>query len=83
MTKDQTEHANYLLMDLMNKPPEAIAEDVADTYPGIALKDALRIREGLLKVLTASTRAELYRRGKEYEKLQKELTRKYRKSGGH
>ena len=77
-----TEPTAWRVLEVMGKrPPEAIAEDVKDTYPDISLEDAQRIRDGLLAVLTAGTRAELNERGREYKALHTELKKRYGKSG--
>lgn len=73
--------ARAMVEGMKNSPPEAIADDVRDTYPDITLEDATRIRDGLTAIFTASTRAELDRLGREYKALHAELRKKYGKSG--
>lgn len=75
------ESAIAMLEAMRNSPPDAIADDVRDTYPAITLEDAQRIKDGLLAIFDSKTRAEQDRRGREYKALHAELRKKYGKSG--
>ena len=60
------------------RPAEEVADSVRDTYPDISLEDAQRIKDGLIAIMTARTRADLRRHGRAYKALHAELKRKYK-----
>lgn len=62
-------------------PAGAIADQVRDRYPDITLEDAIRIRDVLTAVITATDMEEVKRLKAEYIALHKELRKRYRKSG--
>lgn len=57
------ESAIASLEAMRNSPPDAIADDVRNTYPAITLEDAQRIKDGLLAILSSKKKAEQDRRG--------------------
>lgn len=60
-------------------PPEGTQEELQDTYKGITLEDAKRVKDGLLALLDSKTKEEQDRVVKEYKALHAELRKKYKK----
>lgn len=68
-----------------DRPIELVVMDLQENYPRISLQDAQRVKEKLLALFTATAEAQPKevqdRLVKEYKDLQRELGKKYRKSG--
>lgn len=79
MSKTFRESAIAMLEAYREAPPEGTQEELQDTYKGITLEDAKRVKDGLLALLDSKTKEEQDRVVKEYKALHAELRKKYKK----
>lgn len=79
MSKTFRESAIAMLEAYREAPPEGTQEELQDTYKGITLEDAKRVKDGLLALLDSKTKEEQDRVTREYKALHAELRKKYKK----
>ena len=82
MSKTFRESAIAMLEAYREAPPEGTQEELQDTYKGITLEDAKRVKDGLLALLDSKTREEQRQRQREYTALHAELRKKYKNRSG-
>lgn len=71
-----------MLEEYRQTPPEGTQAELQDTYSGITLEDAKRVKEGLTALLDSQTREEQRQREREYKALHAELRKKYKRKSG-
>lgn len=82
MSKSFREGLIAMLEEYRQAPPESTQEELQDTYSGITLEDAKRVKEGLTALLDSHTREEQRLREREYKALHAELRKKYKRKSG-
>lgn len=82
MSKSFREGLIAMLEEYRQAPPEGTQEELQDTYKGITLEDAKRVKEGLTALLDSKTREEQRQREREYKALHAELRKKYKRKSG-
>lgn len=65
MSKSFREGLIAMLEEYRQAPPEGTQEELKDTYKGITLEDAKRVKEGLTALLDSKTRKEQRQRERE------------------
>ena len=81
MSKSLKESAITMLEAYRRAPATGTHEELQDTYRGITLEDAQRVKDGLIATLDAKTQTEQRQKLREYKALHNELKKKYKKSG--
>ena len=81
MSKSLRDSAIAMLEAYRKAPATGTQAELQDTYTGITLEEAQKVKAGLLAVLDAKTEREQAQKLKEYNALHKELRGKYKKSG--
>lgn len=82
MSKSFREGLIAMLEEYRQAPPEGTQAELQDTYSGITLEDAKRVKEGLTALLDSQTREEQRQREREYKALHAELRKKHRRKNG-
>lgn len=82
MSKSFREGLIAMLEEYRQAPPDGTQEELQDTYKGITLEDAKRVKEGLTALLDSKTRKEQRQREREYKALHAELRKKYKRKSG-